>query len=102
MVAAAQLHPEYTVYLKQGDLFLMCGKKRPNNKTSNYLISAGEGDLKRSSKNYLGKLRANFVGTEFQVFDAGWNPKDIDADEEGDQVRATTRRDRRARAPAGR
>lgn len=33
--------PEYTVYLKHGDRFLMCSKKRPNNKTSNYLISMG-------------------------------------------------------------
>ena len=45
----------------------MASKKRPNNKTSNYLISMGEGDLSRDGSNYLGKLRSNFVGTEFQV-----------------------------------
>ena len=45
----------------------MASKKRPNNKTSNYLISMGEGDLSREGANYLGKLRSNFVGTEFQV-----------------------------------
>jgi tubby-related protein 1 len=75
--------------MKHGDRFLMCSKKRPNNKTSNYLISMGENDLKRNSANYLGKLRANFVGTEFQIFDNGWNPKDIDPDleEEGAEVR---------------
>ena len=38
----------------------------------------GEGDLKRNSKNYIGKLRANFAGTEFQVFDSGANPSLID------------------------
>jgi hypothetical protein len=27
----------------------------------------GEGDLSRDGTNYLGKLRSNFVGTEFQV-----------------------------------
>jgi Tub family len=48
-------------------MFLMASKKRPNNKTSNYLISMGEGDLSRDGTNYLGKLRSNFVGTEFQV-----------------------------------
>lgn len=41
--------PEYTVYLKHGDRFLMCSKKRPNNKTSNYLISMGE-MLRRSTR----------------------------------------------------
>ncbi|MEM1008170.1 MAG: tubby family protein, partial [Myxococcota bacterium] len=37
----------------------------------------------------IGKLRANFAGTEFQVFDAGWNPKDIDTElgDEGAQMR---------------
>ena len=41
----------------------MCGKKRSGQKTSNYLISMSEDDLRRNSSNYLGKLRANFVGT---------------------------------------
>ncbi|CAN0543519.1 unnamed protein product, partial [Ectocarpus sp. 12 AP-2014] len=45
----------------------MCSKKRPNNATSNYLVSMRAGDLDRNSTNFLGKLRANFVGTEFQV-----------------------------------
>ena len=34
------------------------------------------GDLDRNSSNYLGKLRANFIGTEFVVYDSGANPKD--------------------------
>lgn len=76
----------------------MAARKRPNNKTSNYLISMSENDLNRESKNYLGKLRSNFVGTEFQVcfllsyniyeiqcsvmlkqiFGSGINPKDAE------------------------
>ncbi|KAJ1445202.1 Tub family-domain-containing protein [Pelagophyceae sp. CCMP2097] len=85
-----KLFPEYSVYMKEGDRFMMCSKKRPNNKTSNYLISMGEHDLKRNSPNYIGKLRANFAGTEFQIFDAGWNPKDLepDADDDRDKSRA--------------
>jgi len=33
------------------------------------------GDLSREGANYLGKLRSNFVGTEFEIFDNGHNPK---------------------------
>eukprot|EP00634_Sargassococcus_sp_CCMP2135_P011517 CAMPEP_0198653954 /NCGR_PEP_ID=MMETSP1467-20131203/7391_1 /TAXON_ID=1462469 /ORGANISM="unid. sp., Strain CCMP2135" /LENGTH=594 /DNA_ID=CAMNT_0044389931 /DNA_START=1 /DNA_END=1785 /DNA_ORIENTATION=+ len=76
-----KLFPEYAVHMKAGDRFLMCSKKRPNNKTSNYLISMGENDLKRTSSNYIGKLRANFAGTEFQIFDAG-SRGGFDADDE--------------------
>ena len=63
------------------DLFLMCGKKRSGQKTSNYLISMSEGDLRRTSNNYLGKLRANFLGTEFCIYDRGSNPEDVDHDD---------------------
>lgn len=69
-----KLFPVYSLFLKEGDRFLMCSKKRANNKTSNYLISKAEGDLNKDSVNCLGKLRSNFVGTEFQVFDNGVNP----------------------------
>lgn len=68
---ANRLFPEYCLYLKNGDRFLMTAKKRPNNKTSNYLISMQRGDLNRRSANYLGKLRSNFIGTEFNIYDGG-------------------------------
>jgi tubby-related protein 1 len=71
-----KLHPTYTLYLKQDDVFLMNAKKRPNNRTSNYLLSMGQNDMNREGPNYLGKLRSNFIGTEFQIFDHGYNPKD--------------------------
>jgi tubby-related protein 1 len=41
----------------------------------------GLNDLNKGGSNYLGKLRSNFVGTEFQVFDDGINPKDSEGDE---------------------
>lgn len=83
-----KLYPIYSLYLKvssmlllllwccvnpafslwqEGDVFLMASRKRPKNKTSNYLISMDQNDLNRSGNSYLGKLRSNFVGTEFQV-----------------------------------
>lgn len=71
-----KLYPVYSLYLTEGDVFLMASKKRPKNKTSNYLLSMDQNDLNRSGNNYLGKLRSNFVGTEFQIFDDGINPKD--------------------------
>lgn len=76
-----KLFPIYSLYLKEGDVFLMASKKRPKNKTSNYLISMDQNDLNRTGRGYLGKLRSNFVGTEFQIFDNGVNPKDSEPDE---------------------
>jgi tubby-related protein 1 len=71
------LAPEYRVYLRTGHVFLMSSKKRPNKPTSNYLISMNYDQLKGST-GILGKLRANFLGSEYQIFDSGRNPKRVD------------------------
>lgn len=61
-------------------------------KTSNYLISLDEEDTSRNSGNYFGKLRSNFVGTEFTLFDKGAKPGKSDN---------TVRAPRRRRASGG-
>ena len=54
----------------------MTSKKRAKNTTSNYLISMELGDHNKNSANYIGKVRANFLGTEFQIYDNGINYND--------------------------
>lgn len=48
-----KLFPIYSLYLKEGDVFLLASKKRPKNKTSNYLISMGTYHLHFSLVIYL-------------------------------------------------
>lgn len=60
--------------LSDGAKFLLSGKKRNANATSNYLISLDQEKLDKKSSGYLGKVRSNFLGTEFQIFDTGKNP----------------------------
>jgi tubby-related protein 1 len=54
---------------------LLNGKKRSGNTTSNYMITIDQEKLKKGTKGYLGKLRSNFLGTEFYLYDTGKNPK---------------------------
>lgn len=75
----SRLSPEYRVYLDGSNQFLMTSKKRAKKTSSNYLISIGRNDYSKSSLNIIGKLRANFLGTEFQIYDAGKNPKHLDS-----------------------
>lgn len=88
-----KLFPLYALFLKDGDRFLMASKKRPNNKTSNYLISMGESDLSKDGAGYLGKLRSNFVGTDFQIFDNGINPSKEAGANDGDETSTEIRRE---------
>lgn len=52
----------------------MSAKKKPYNKTSNYYISLNQSDPCKKDINFIGKVRSNFLGTEFNVFDNGDNP----------------------------
>lgn len=74
-IIAALSYPTFSLHLREGDKFLLAGKKRTKNKTSNYVITMDKRDLARDSPSFLGKLRANFMGTEFTLFDDGDAPE---------------------------
>lgn len=63
------------MHLSDGNKFLLSAKKRAANKTSNYLISTDQENMQKNSSTYLGKLRSNFLGTEFYIYNEGANPK---------------------------
>ena len=39
------------------------------------MITLDQDNLKRKGKGFMGKLRSNFMGTEFNLYDKGENPK---------------------------
>ncbi|KAG2370796.1 hypothetical protein C9374_005993 [Naegleria lovaniensis] len=66
-----KMFPRYFMYAERGSTFLLSAKKRKGNKSSNYCVSLSKEDISRSSDTFIGKLRSNFLGTEFQLFDNG-------------------------------
>jgi len=77
-----RMYPTYQLFLSKSmnqsknEKFLLAARKRPKNKTSNYIISTSQSKIDRNDHlTYVGKLRSNFVGTEFVFFDNGINPK---------------------------
>lgn len=59
----------------------MSAKKRPKNMSSNYIITMNFDNFDKDT-NCIGKLRSNFLGTEFNLYDSGKNPKDCDNSDE--------------------
>ena len=53
------------------------------NATSNYMITIEQKKFEKGSNGYLGKVRSNFLGTEFCIFDSKENPKKAKNNEEG-------------------
>lgn len=70
-----RFYPEYSVYTSEGIKYLFSAKKRSGNATSNYSISLNKNDLCSKGDDYYGKVRGNFVGTSFSIFDSGYNPE---------------------------
>ncbi len=85
------VYPAYYLFLERDEggkkIFLLGARKRKKSKSSNYLISVDATDLSRKGENFIGKLRANFVGTSFTVFDNGVNPTIRQAMPDGSNVR---------------
>mmetsp|Transcript_27239 Transcript_27239/g.53561 ORF Transcript_27239/g.53561 Transcript_27239/m.53561 type:complete len:507 (-) Transcript_27239:166-1686(-) len=81
-----KMFPTYECYYGevQDEKLLFCASKRTKNKTSNYTITCQKQSGNNTTKNspsYLGKLRSNFMGTEFTLYDKGVNPKSASKDQ---------------------
>ncbi len=72
---SSKMYPKYQLVLESGTQFLMSARKRKKSKSSNYILSFDQEDTARFSANFAGKVRANFLGTEFVVFDKGQKPQ---------------------------
>ncbi|KAF0694112.1 Aste57867_14998 [Aphanomyces stellatus] len=71
------MRPIYRLFLDDGKQFLLGAQaryKRINNKTSNYLISMDRNPTDRRSGLIVGKLRGNWSGASYTVYDQGLNP----------------------------
>lgn len=71
---SSKMYPKYQLLLESGTSFLMSARKRKKSKSSNYILSFDKNDTARFSANFAGKVRANFLGTEFTVYDNRQKP----------------------------
>ncbi|XP_010531933.1 PREDICTED: tubby-like F-box protein 10 [Tarenaya hassleriana] len=55
--------------LVENGKFLLSAKRTRRTTRTEYIISMDAGNISRSSNSYLGKLRSNFLGTKFLVYD---------------------------------
>mmetsp|Transcript_38195 Transcript_38195/g.75174 ORF Transcript_38195/g.75174 Transcript_38195/m.75174 type:complete len:401 (+) Transcript_38195:34-1236(+) len=78
-----EAHPEYA------DKFLAAAKRKMTSKTSNYIISLDPDRFDKGPK-LVGKVRGNFLGTEYSVFDGRLNPKYTKTDDPRSELMAIT------------
>jgi Tub family len=68
---------DYTLILSEANpVFIMSAQKRKWNISSNYLISLLPNNIDKTAPCVIGKLRSNFLGSQFHLYDNGLNPSD--------------------------
>ncbi|XP_038048974.1 tubby-related protein 3-like [Patiria miniata] len=84
------MYPTYFLHLETENgkkLFLLAARRRKKSTTSNYLLSTDATDLSRDAESFVGKLRSNFMGTHFTVYDNGVSPNKPGAMADGTNTR---------------
>ena len=66
--------PKYHVYISGTQHYIMTGKKRGIKASSSYYIGTEKNNFEKGADHLVAKLKSNFWGTQFNVFDMGENP----------------------------
>jgi tubby-related protein 1 len=64
----------YECFLQADDTFILGCRKQTSSKTPQYSFTTARKTYDKRSVHYVGKLRSNFMGTEFMAYDYGLNP----------------------------
>ncbi|XP_057766418.1 tubby-like F-box protein 7 [Salvia miltiorrhiza] len=68
--AAFYLYLALTPSFTDNGKFLLAARKYRSGGRTEYVISLDESDLSQGSKSYVGKLRSDFLGTNFKIYDS--------------------------------
>ena len=73
----------YVLSLSDNGNFILGAFKRSRNTCSNYMIRLDdELDVTKKDSGYIGKLKSNFLKSEYNIYDNGKNPKKTKIKEE--------------------
>lgn len=70
MNSAYHLYLGLSSTLVENGKFLLAARKVRRATSSDYIISLNGDDMSRGSNTYVGKLRSNFLGTKFTIYDS--------------------------------
>ena len=68
-------------------MFILASRRRRKSKFCNYLLTTTQNDLSRGSSGYVGKLRANFLGTGFLLYSYGVAPENDHLINDGNAIK---------------
>ncbi len=83
--------PEFQLVMDDGSRELLYAKKMMGSTTSNYYITTEPGVEIATHPSFIGKLKANFSGSVYHLFDNGVNPEKATHFNKARRIQATIR-----------
>lgn len=68
------MYPKYDLFLSGNSKFLLAGVKMNMMGSSHYILSLDPDASSKDTPGYLGKIRSDKSGKEYNLFDQGENP----------------------------
>ena len=68
------MYPRYNLVLSNNQKFLLAGQKMNMLGSAHYIITMEQVDMTKKGPGYLGKIRSDSTGTEYNLLDQGENP----------------------------
>jgi tubby-related protein 1 len=69
-----KFYPKYDIIFSNNGQFIASAQKMQLMRSAHYVVTLDHENMNKTCPGYIGKLRSNLVGTEFNMFDKGENP----------------------------
>eukprot|EP01022_Parablepharisma_sp_SALTPOND_P020104 TRINITY_DN3569_c0_g1_i1.p2 TRINITY_DN3569_c0_g1~~TRINITY_DN3569_c0_g1_i1.p2 ORF type:complete len:198 (+),score=12.16 TRINITY_DN3569_c0_g1_i1:1106-1699(+) len=68
------MYPRYNLVMSNNQKFLLASQKMNMLGSAHYIITMEQMDMTKKAPGYLGKVRSDSAGTEYNIYDRGENP----------------------------
>lgn len=69
-----KIHPRYELIYAHSNKFILAAQKINTVGSAHYIITMDPSNMNKNTTGYLGKVRSNNAGTEYNLFSGGENP----------------------------
>ena len=72
----SKIRPQFNIHHFSNNEYFFSAKMTSSNATSTIIFSTSKTDFSENSPSYIGKMKGNFTGSEYNIYGPGYNPSD--------------------------
>lgn len=72
----SKIRPLFNIHHFSNNEYYFSAKMTSSNATSTIIFSSNKDNFTENSPSYIGKMKGNFTGSEYNIYGPGYNPSD--------------------------